>query len=175
MIRVCTALAVLAVLGGCAAGYPPPQPGPQTPGSPPPAPPPVVVEQSEAQPEPRPQPAPITPPPPAANHDAPTLALLQQSRRSADGGDLKGAIGYVERAIRLNPRDAELWLQLARLQLASSQPARAEQTAQKAVSLADRQRELEREGWLLVADAREAQGDAAGAARIRAQWRTYRG
>lgn len=102
------------------------------------------------------------------------MALLRQSDRSAESGDLDSAIAYVERAIRLNSRDAELWLRLSRLQLAAQRPERAEQLAQKAIALAD-DREHERQGWLLVADAREALGDHDGAARIRERWRTYRG
>lgn len=103
------------------------------------------------------------------------MALLHQSERSADGGDLESAIAYVERAIRLEPRDAALWLRLGRLQLAANRPATAEQMAQKAIALAGGQRDRERQGWLLLADAREAQGDAEGAERIRARWTTIRG
>lgn len=114
-------------------------------------------------------------PPPQSDARAPTLALLRQSERSADNGDLPGAIAYVERAIRLNPRDADLWLQLARLQLAADRPGSAEQLAQKAIALAGSATDQQRSGWLLVADAREALGDDEAAARIRARWRTFRG
>ena len=105
---------------------------------------------------------------------APTLALLRQSQRSADDGDLDSAIAYVERAIRLDSRNPELWLRLARLQLAAKRPGTAEQLAHKAIALAEEDAQ-ERQAWLLVADAREAQGDDDEAARIRARWRTYRG
>jgi tetratricopeptide (TPR) repeat protein len=121
------------------------------------------------------EPAPDTADMPQADARAPTLALLRQSERSADSGDLAGAIAYVERAIRLSPRDADLWLRLARLQLAAERPASAEQLAQKAIALAGSATDQQRSGWLLVADAREAQGDDAAAARIRARWRTFRG
>lgn len=115
------------------------------------------------------------PPPPVQDSRAPTLALLRQSERSADDGDLAGAIAYVERAIRLNSRDSALWLRLARLQLAANRPAVAEQLAHKAIALADSEGPQRREGWLLVADALEAQGDDEAAATIRARWRTYPG
>ena len=166
-----TGLIATALTAGCATGYPPQAPTDRTPPgetAPPPAsetPPPVA------------EPAP--PARPASNTEAPTLALLRQSQRSADSGDLSGAIAYVERAIRLNPRDATLWLQLARLQLQAGQPARAEQLAQKAIALSsgsDREPDDgRREAWLLVADANEAQGQAEAAERIRERWRTYRG
>jgi tetratricopeptide (TPR) repeat protein len=162
-------------VAGCAAGYPS---GPERAPSPP-----APVEEAsipapdrESPPAPDDVAPPATPPPASTdNPQVPTLALLQQSRRSADSGDLASAIAYVERAIRLSPRDASLWLQLARLQIGAGQPGRAEQTAQKALSLSSRQRDLQRDSWLVIADAREAQGDHDGAARIRAEWRTYRG
>jgi predicted Zn-dependent protease len=121
-------------------------------------------------PEPRP------PQPPAAPEaEGPTLALLRESERSAEGGDVEQAIAFVERAIRLDSRDVSLWLRLARLQLTAQRPAVAEQLAQRAIAMARDQRDYERQGWLLVAEAREAQGDPEGAERIRDRWQTYRG
>lgn len=115
-----------------------------------------------------------TPRHPSNDASAPTLALLQQSARARDSGDLESAIGYVERAIRLDPRDADLWLELAGLQLAAGRAPAAEQLAHKAIALAA-DGGTQRRGWLLAADAVEAQGDSAEAERIRARWRTYRG
>jgi predicted Zn-dependent protease len=147
-------------LGGCATTYPPPRddtPAPEVPRPEQPD-----ADEPEVVPERRPDPS------------APTLALVRQSERSAEDGDLDGAIAYVERAIRLDSRNSQLWLRLARLQLAAERPGTAEQLAHKAIALADDDAE-ERQGWLLVADALEAQGDDEEAARIRARWRTYRG
>lgn len=104
-----------------------------------------------------------------------TLALLEQSERAASAGDADAAVAYVERAIRLNPRAADLWLQLARLQLANADPDAAVQFANKAISLAGDRMDWVRDAWLLIADARAAQGDAASARAIRERWRTYRG
>ena len=151
---------VTAILAGCATTYPPPRDGAPAPEAPRPG------EPDEAEPQVIPD---RTPDP-----SAPTLALLRQSQRSADDGDLDSAIAYVERAIRLDSRNPELWLRLARLQLAAKRPGTAEQLAHKAIALAEEDAQ-ERQAWLLVADAREAQGDDDEAARIRARWRTYRG
>lgn len=169
ILRPLTALVLAALLlGGCAATAPPagpaPTPGPEARPS----------EQDQAPEPPAAEPEPPRPPPPART-EAPTLALLRQSERSADGGDLESAIAYVERAIRLDSRDAELWLRLAELQLAADRPATAEQLAQKGIALAGDASETRRRGWLLVADAREAQGDHEGAREIRQRFRTYRG
>jgi tetratricopeptide (TPR) repeat protein len=158
------ALALAAVvLAGCATQYPP-SPGPS-----------AEPEQPAEEPSPAPDAQQDEPARPARDARAPTLALLRQSERSADDGDLEGAIAYVERAIRLNSRDASLWLRLARLQLAAERPSTAEQLAHKAIALAGARGEEQRQGWLLVADALEAQGDDEAAARIRARWRTFRG
>ena len=104
-----------------------------------------------------------------------TLALLEQSERAASAGDADAAVAYVERAIRLSPRAADLWLQLARLQLANADPDAAVQFANKAISLAGDRVDWVRDAWLLIADARAAQGDADAARAIRERWRSYRG
>jgi len=166
------------LLAGCATAYPPaPRPAPTPPATPPAEFPQDRIPLPDALPDqapmPEPEPAPTVRTP--VDAERPTLALLRQSERSADSGDVEGAIAYVERAIRLDSRDAELWLRLARLQLTANRPTIAEQLAHKAIALSRQQRDHERQGWLLVADAREAQGDRDGATQIRDRWRTYRG
>ena len=101
--------------------------------------------------------------------------MLEQSERAVSAGDPDAAVAYVERAIRLNPRSADLWLQLARLQLANEDPEAAVQFAQKAISLAGDRVDWIRDAWLLIADARAAQGDVDSAREIRERWRSYRG
>jgi tetratricopeptide (TPR) repeat protein len=161
------------LLGGCAATAP--SAGPEPAPGPGPAQPAPDSDAGTAGQDQLPEPAASPEPRQPARTEAPTLALLRQSERSADGGDLQSAIAYVERAIRLDSRDADLWLRLAELQLAADRPATAEQLAQKGIALAGDARTTRRRGWLLVADAREAQGDADGAREIRQRWRTYRG
>ena len=107
--------------------------------------------------------------------EAATLALLAQSSRAADSGDLESALAYAERAVRIEPRRADLWIRLAELALAGNHPATAIQYANKALSLAAERPDLQRDAWMLVADAKEAQGDLAEAAEIRRRWRTARG
>lgn len=149
-----TWLLLTAALAGCAA-----QPGP----APRPQPPVDTVPVEER-----------APPRPVPDTQAPTLALVRQSEHSADAGDLESAIAYVERAIRLDSHNADLWLRLAGLQLAARRPGTAEQLAHKAIALAD-DTDQQRRGWLLVADALDAQGKDGAAADIRARWRTWRG
>ncbi len=104
-----------------------------------------------------------------------TLALLSQSRRAERSGALAEAIAYAERAVRISPREAPLWTRLAELELANEQPETAMQYGRKALSLAGDEPDLQRDAWLVIADAHAAIGNKAEAARIRARWRTYRG
>jgi len=159
---VCLLLAAL--LGGCSSS-------PVTPGTPPAASPDVV------QPAP-PEAVPVQPQVPRAakpDTDSATLALLQQSQRAQSAGSMIEAIAYTERAIRISPRQADLWNRLASLELANGQPGSAIQYANKALTLAGERTDWQRQSWLIIADAKDAQGDHAGAVAIRERWQTYRG
>lgn len=134
------------------------------------------AEDSRAEPQ---QELPVQPSQPAPREQSDTgnatLALLKQSDRAQSSGNTDEAVAYVERAIRLNPRQADLWLRLAELQLARDDPEAAVQFANKAISLAGERLDWVRDAWLVIADARAAQGDAATAQKIRERWQTYRG
>lgn len=170
-VRVAITLTIL-VLTGCAAYVPPPA----TDRTPAPPPPPIdEAPAPETLPPPvAPAPAP-TPEPEPPRQDPATLALLGQSQRAVEAGNVDEAIAYVERALRMNGQDVELWLRLAELQLLAARPANAEQLAQRAIVMAGSRADWQRRGWLIVADAREARGDREEAERIRFQWRSYRG
>ena len=122
------------------------------------------AQQAESQtPAPRPSP------------DQATLALLNQSERAAASGDIDEALSYAERAVRIDPRRADLWTGLARLELANQDPDTAIRYAQKALSLAGTRADWQRDAWLVIADAKEVLGEPAEAAEIRARWATVRG
>jgi tetratricopeptide (TPR) repeat protein len=104
-----------------------------------------------------------------------TLALLQQSQRAEVAGSLNEAIAYTERAIRINPRQADLWIRLATLELSNQQPQSAIQYANKALSLAADRRDWQRQAWLVIADAKNAMGETSEATAIRERWQTYKG
>ena len=104
-----------------------------------------------------------------------TLALVQQSQRAEAAGSLNEAIAYAERAIRINPRAADLWLRLASLELTNEQPESTIQYANKALSLMRSRPDWQRQAWLLIADARSALGEEQEAQAIRDRWQTYRG
>jgi tetratricopeptide (TPR) repeat protein len=146
--------------------------------------PPVEERSRQAEPGLPPlEPPPATPVPesPSAGVPAPpassaaTLALLEGSRAASAAGDHGRAISQLERAIRIAPRDASLWTALAAEQVAAGEPALAIQQARKAIALAGDRDDLERDAWLVIADAEQARGNDREAKRIRAQWRTARG
>ncbi|ANJ67873.1 hypothetical protein A9404_11220 [Halothiobacillus diazotrophicus] len=93
-------------------------------------------------------------------------ALMVRAEHQTKAGDLGGADATLERAVQIQPHDARLWMDFAQLRLAQQQPAEAEQFALRAVQYAASNQELSA-AWLLVAKARDAQGNAQGAADAR--------
>ena len=118
-----------------------------------------------------PEPPPPPPPPPAIEPPAAiTEALVDEARILDSVGSPNEAAAAIEQAIRIEPRRGELWLELAEIWLRDGRPAMAEQNARKALLFLRAGSPEEREAWLLIADAREAQGDFESAAGIRLRW-----
>lgn len=111
--------------------------------------------------------APTPPPPPPTSEPEPTppaiVALTRQAEVERRQGHLDQAVARLERALRIQPQNAELWHTLARLRLEQRQPKLAEDLAKKSISLARGGRELLRRNWLLIAEARRQSGDVQGA------------
>ena len=100
-----------------------------------------------------------------ANTQAPAVvALLQQAERQANDGDLESAAASLERAIRIDPRNAVLWYHLATVRLSQGEPMQAEQLASKSNSLAPGNYAQQSRNWLLIAQARRQLNNAAGTA-----------
>ncbi len=104
---------------------------------------------------------------PAPRHGPAVVALLESADSQRRGGDLTAAASTLERALRIEPRNPWLWSRLAAVRLQQGRYAMAEELAAKSNSLAGAERELKRRNWELIARARQARGDAAGAARAR--------
>jgi hypothetical protein len=139
VVARCVWLALL--LAGCAAPVYEPAPPPA------PVPPRTTIPAPPVTPAPQPPgvPATPTPPPEVAQPQAPsapplssgaTASLLQQGRQQAAAGDFAMATASLERALRINPRDAALWLELGRVKLAQGDRAQAESMGRRALSLA---------------------------------------
>ncbi len=159
-----SALALLA--GGCSSPYRTQPPAPIERSG-------VPVERPQAQ-----TPAPaaageptisayIPPAEPRTARPMPAKAVQVLQRRAADqrrGGDLDGAVASLERALRIEPRNAELWNQLAHLREGQARHAMAEELAGKSNSLAGLyDRDLKRDNWEIIVRSRRAQGLGAAA------------
>ncbi len=90
-------------------------------------------------------------------------ALLATANQSSKSGDMESAAAAIERAIRIEPRNGELFYKLAVLRLKQSKPVLAEDLAKKSALLAGKDNTLKKNSWLLIAHAKEMQGDKAGA------------
>jgi Tfp pilus assembly protein PilF len=90
--------------------------------------------------------------------------LMKRADEQRRGGDLDGATVSLERALRISPDDAVLWHELAQVRMAQRQYDGVVQLAAKSNALANPQdASLRRSNWRLIAQARRAQGDVAGA------------
>jgi len=89
--------------------------------------------------------------------------LMQTAEQQKNAGDMTGAAATMERALRIEPRNAHLWNRLAQLRLTQRQYAQAEDLASKSNALAAADRDLRRDNWLLIAKARRGSGNLSGA------------
>jgi tetratricopeptide (TPR) repeat protein len=146
------ALAAAVLLAGCPAASQRPQPaGNSIPGAQPsePAPGPLT---------PNPQPPPRAQPAPRENRLSPaTRSLVTQSRTLASHGDLDGASSTLDRALRIEPNNPLLWIELGRLRLAENDAHQAESCGRKALSLASGDHGTQAQAGRLLADALRAQ------------------
>ena len=99
--------------------------------------------------------------------DGPVLALLTTAQQQQSNGDLNGASSSLERAQRVAPREPQVLYRLAQVRMAQGDAAQAEQFARRGLSFAGGRPDLQASLWGLIAQAREKQGDAAGAAAAR--------
>lgn len=120
---------------------------------------------------------PLLPPPPvmppvavdypktlaAAGAAAPVLALARQAQQSHAAGQHDAALGQWQRALRIEPRNAFLWHEIAVTHLKLKHAGQAESAAQKSTSLAHGNLWLEAQNWRLIATARRVLLDVAGA------------
>jgi predicted Zn-dependent protease len=105
------------------------------------------------------QPAPHAPPPARENHlSAATRSLVTQARTQVAHGDLPAASSTLDRALRIEPNNPLLWIELGRLRLAESDAHQAEGCGRKALALASGDRLAQAQAGRLLADALRAQG-----------------
>ncbi|MFZ2312854.1 MAG: hypothetical protein WAV82_09575 [Methylobacter sp.] len=96
-------------------------------------------------------------------------ALVLAADQSSKTGDIDSADSLIERAVRIEPRNAALFYKLAVLRLQQSKPKLAEDLAKRSALLAATDNVLKKNCWLLIAHARELQQDFTGAKEARAK------
>ncbi len=150
---VAVLLALLA-LAGCR--IPPPyQPPPQpTPVPSTPAPQPTPQPEPEVEPEPEPP----QPPPKQFRLGAASTALVQQARTQAKGGNGPAAVATIERALRIEPGNPLLWLELGEINQAEGRYAQAHSMGRKALQLGAGDPRVQSSAWKLIADSLRARG-----------------
>jgi len=165
-----TVLAVALILGGCATVQPPvpvsdslPAPMPDTAPAPMPDGVPAPLPDSGAAPLPDSVPGPVAALPAPVPASAAIASLVTGARADVAAGRLTNAAATLERALRIEPRNPHLWQELARVRLRQGDYAQAESVAARSNSWAGSDGRLRAENWRLIAQAREARGDAAGA------------
>jgi tetratricopeptide (TPR) repeat protein len=83
---------------------------------------------------------------------AATAPLADQARRQLANGDLDNAQTTAERAVRIDPNNADLWHLMGRIQLARKNFSQAEQLARKSNLLAKGDADLQARNWRLIAE-----------------------
>lgn len=93
-------------------------------------------------------------------------SLVLAANKDSQKGNVEAATTTLERASRIEPRNAALYYKLALLKL-KSKPSQAEDLAKKSAQLAANDPALKKHSWLLVAKAREMQKNFKGAQEAR--------
>jgi uncharacterized protein HemY len=83
---------------------------------------------------------------------------VTQARAQVTLGDLPAASSTLDRALRIEPNNPLLWIELGRLRLAESDAHQAEGCGRKALALASGDRGTQASAGRLLADALRAQG-----------------
>lgn len=107
-----------------------------------------------------------------ANVPSPAIiALLDDAHRSSEQGQFNVAAAKLERAVRISPRDPQIWHQLAKIRLAQQQYELAISLAKKSNLLAANNQALQANNWLLIADSFTHLGQIEPANKAKAQAR----
>lgn len=146
-------------LGACAVPQPyrPPGPG-QTPTVPTPAPAPTIETQPAPPPptieEPQPLPAPVREP----MLGAASRALVSQAQIQLASKNFAVAASSVERALRIEPDNPLLWIELGKVRQAEGNYGQAENMGRRALSMSANAPRAQSAAWSLIADSYRARG-----------------
>ena len=85
-------------------------------------------------------------------------ALVSQAQTQRKKGDLPGAAGSLDRALRIEPNNPLLWIEMGRLRMDQRNYAQAESMGRKALAMAVGDNRTQSTAWQLIADALLARG-----------------
>jgi hypothetical protein len=158
-LRQAAALGLVAglalLLGGCPSPWTRPEPQGSAPSIPP-----------QPAPPSAPAPAPARPPP-RENHLSPaTRSLVTQAHTLLAHGDIDAASATLDRALRIEPSNPLLWIELGRVRLVDGNAHQAEVCARKALALASGDPAAQGQAGRVLADALRAQGRNQEAAQV---------
>jgi tetratricopeptide (TPR) repeat protein len=108
-----------------------------------------------AQPPPPGQPSAGAPsrPPPKQYHLGPaSTALVSQAHKQLAGGDFGLAAATIERAMRIEPDNPLLWIELGRVRYTAGDASQANSMGHKALALATGDPQAQAAAWHLIAD-----------------------
>lgn len=144
---------LMTVLAACAGGHAP-EPYERTPGATPGAPSPGSAQPAPAIPGERPQ----APQGRQYRLGPAASALVAQAHTQANGGEFGAAAATLERALRIEPENPLLWVELGRLQLQQNNAAQADGMGRKALALATGDPAAQASAWRLIADSLRSRG-----------------
>ena len=128
---------------GPAPAAPSQQPGPGTAVPQPAPPPPGVTEQPK-------------PPPRQFKLSPATGALVAQAHKQANTGAYEPAAATIERALRIEPENPLLWIELGQVRLGEGNASQANSMGHKALALATGDAQAQASSWRLIADSLRA-------------------
>jgi tetratricopeptide (TPR) repeat protein len=95
---------------------------------------------------------------PAATLSPASKALVSQAQAQRKKGDLPGATVALERALRIEPNNPLLWIEMGRLRMDQQLYAQAENMGRKALAMSISDDRTQSMAWQLIADSLRARG-----------------
>ena len=153
-------LAVAASLLSACSIFRAPESAPTGPGPAPAAPSQQQPGPGTAQPQPTPPPPGATetprPPPKQFRLSPATNALVTQAHKQASSGAYEPAAATIERALRIEPENPLLWIELGQVRLSEGNASQANSMGHKALALATGDAQAQASSWRLIADSLRA-------------------
>src|SRR5882762_5783306 len=140
VLAAIVAMCLLTACNSLRAPGPYPQPGPGT-----------AIPPGTPQPTPG-QPQPGEPAPKQFRLGPAASALVSQAHTQANGGNFGLAAATVERALRIEPDNPLLWIELGQVRMAEGNADQADGMNRKALALATGDSQAQETAWRLIAE-----------------------